>query len=105
MALSIAADVRQALNKAQESADQRQMSYLAGLLYSFGDVLGLFQQSADIFLTSGDDDVEKIESLISQRNQARVDKDWARADQVRDELTTMGIVLEDTAGKTSWRKI
>jgi len=105
MALSIAADVRQALNKAQESADQRQMSYLAGLLYSFGDVLGLFQQSADTFLTSGDDDVEKIESLISQRNQARVDKDWARADQVRDELTTMGIVLEDTAGKTSWRKI
>ena len=105
MALSIAADARQALNKAQESADQQQMSYLAGLLHSFGDVLGLFQQSADIFLTSGDDDVEKIESLISQRNQARVDKDWARADQVRDKLTAMGIVLEDTAGKTSWRKI
>lgn len=105
LALSVAADVRQALNKAQESADQQQRGYLAGLLHSFGDVLGLFQQSADTFLTSGDDDVEKIESLISQRNQARVDKDWAKADQVRDELTEMGIVLEDTAGKTSWRKV
>jgi cysteinyl-tRNA synthetase len=43
--------------------------------------------------------------LIADRNAARAAKDWSRADQVRDELTAMGIVLEDAAGKTSWRKI
>jgi len=102
LALSLMADVRQAINKAPND----EKSYLAGLLVSFGDVLGLFQQSADAFL-AGDqdsDDTRIIESLIVQRNQARADKDWAKADQARDELTAMGIVLEDAAGQTTWRR-
>ncbi len=103
LALSVAADVRQALNKAQESADIELMAYLAGLLNSFGDVLGLFQQSADAFLT-GDNDAAEIEDLIAKRNQARADKDWAVADSVRDQLTEMGIVIEDAAGQTTWRR-
>ena len=106
LALSVLADVRQALNKAREENDQQKSAYLAGLLLAFGDVLGLFQQSAEAFLTGGQqDDTGKIEQLIAERNAAREAKDWGRADQVRDELTAMGIVLEDSAGKTSWRKI
>jgi len=102
LALSVMADVRQALNK----ADNEQQSYLAGLLHSFGDVLGLFQQDAEAFLAGDQDDDEalKIEDLIAQRKQARIDKDWAKADQVRDTLTEMGIILEDNAGQTTWRK-
>ena len=66
----------------------------------------MFQQSAETFLTGGQqDETGKIEQLIADRNAARAAKDWGRADQVRDELTAMGIVLEDSAGKTSWRKI
>ncbi len=107
LALSITADVRQALNKARENSETEQVHYLAGLLISFGTVLGLFQQAADSFLvgTNDESEVAKIESLIEQRNTARAEKDWAKADQVRDELTAMGIVLEDNAGKTSWRKV
>ena len=107
LALSIMADVRQALNKAKESGDRQAASYLAGLLLSFGHVLGLFQQQAAAFLTGdtvADDDVELIENLIVERNQARSDKDWAKADEVRDRLSAMGIVLEDTAGQTTWRR-
>jgi cysteinyl-tRNA synthetase len=99
------ADVRQALNK--ESNDDERSSYLAGLLRSFGDVLGLFQQSAESFLlgdTDNDDVNIKIEALIDDRNAARTNKNWARADEVRDQLTAMGIILEDNAGKTTWRK-
>jgi len=101
LALSVMADVRQALNK--ESADKE---YLAGLLHAFGDVLGLFQQNADDFLVGGQDDSEaaKVEALIEARNTARADKDWGKADKVRDELNEMGIILEDNAGKTTWRK-
>jgi cysteinyl-tRNA synthetase len=107
LALSVMADVRQALNKASENNDAKQSQYLAGLLVSFGTILGLFQQSADSFLlgSNDDDEVAKIESLIEQRNTARADKNWAKADQVRDELTAMNIVLEDNAGKTTWRKV
>lgn len=106
LALSVLADVRQALNKAREENDEQKSAYLAGLLLAFGEVLGLFQQSAEAFLTGGQqDETGKIEQLIADRNAARAAKDWGRADQVRDELTAMGIVLEDAAGKTSWRKI
>mgnify|MGYP000642762142 CR=1 FL=1 len=51
-----------------------------------------------------DDDVSAIEALIVQRNQARVDKNWALADDARDKLNAMNIILEDSAGKTTWRK-
>ncbi|OUR72774.1 cysteine--tRNA ligase [Methylophaga sp. 41_12_T18] len=108
LALSVMTDVRQALNKAQEQNNDQQIGYFAGLLNSCGQVLGLFQQSAETFLTGdaeNDEDAEKIEALIVARKQAREDKDWAKADQVRDELTAMGIIVEDTAGKTSWRRV
>lgn len=46
----------------------------------------------------------KIEALIKQRNDARKNKEWALADAARDELTAMGIVLEDGAQGTTWRR-
>jgi cysteinyl-tRNA synthetase len=108
LALSVMADVRQAINKAREQAQSETVAYLAGLLSSFGDVLGLFQQDADKFLTgdnSSDQLAVDIDGLVAERNQARADKNWARADEIRDQLTEMGIVLEDAAGKTSWRRL
>ncbi|WP_430929726.1 CysS/YqeB C-terminal domain-containing protein, partial [Pseudoalteromonas rubra] len=39
--------------------------------------------------------------LIEQRKNARANKDWAAADAARDALTVMGVVLEDSAGKTT----
>ena len=51
-----------------------------------------------------DEEVAEIERLIAERNQARADKNWAAADAARNRLTEMGIVLEDSAGKTSWRR-
>ena len=48
-------------------------------------------------------DVEKIECLINDRNRARKNKDWARADKCRDELTQMGVILEDTPEGTEWK--
>jgi cysteinyl-tRNA synthetase len=108
LALSVMADVRQAINKAREQAQSEIVAYLAGLLSSFGDVLGLFQQDADKFLTgdsSSDQLAVDIDGLVAERNQARADKNWALADEIRDQLTEMGIVLEDAAGKTSWRRL
>ena len=72
-------------------------------------VLGLLEQQPEHFLQSGAqaddaDEVEKIEALIQQRNDARKNKDWAAADAARDALTAMGIVLEDGPQGTTWRR-
>ena len=48
-------------------------------------------------------DVSQIETLIEQRKTAREAKDWAKADECRDALTAMGVVLEDTAQGTVWK--
>ena len=46
----------------------------------------------------------EIEALIEERNQARRDKNFARSDELRDQLAAQGIVLEDGAQGTRWRR-
>jgi len=48
---------------------------------------------------------DKIEALINARNQAKKAKDYAKSDNIRDEITSMGIALMDTADGTLWEKI
>jgi cysteinyl-tRNA synthetase len=43
-----------------------------------------------------------VESLITERNQARANKDFARSDAIRDQLQAAGITLEDAADRTHW---
>ena len=78
----------------------------AFILVKLSEVLGIAQQQPEQFLQGDQDDEEvaKIEALIEQRLTARANKDWAAADAARDALTAMGVVLEDSAGKTTWRK-
>ena len=53
---------------------------------------------------SSESDVEDIEKLINERNQARKGKDYARADRIRDELAQKGVILEDTTDGTKWKR-
>jgi cysteinyl-tRNA synthetase len=78
----------------------------AYVLIKLGEVLGIAQQSPETFLKGeqDNDEVVKIEALITARNEARLNKDWAAADAARDALTALGVVLEDSSGKTTWRK-
>ena len=50
------------------------------------------------------DRVEYIENLIEERNRARKDREFSRADKIRDELAAMGIILEDGPQGTRWKK-
>ena len=47
---------------------------------------------------------EQVEALIAERAAARARKDWKEADRVRKVLSDQGIVLEDGAGGTTWRR-
>ncbi len=79
---------------------------LAGELLADGALIGLLQQEPSAWFKGerGDADDAVIDQLISEREQARVDRDFARADEIRVQLSAMGIVLEDGAGKTRWRR-
>jgi len=76
-----------------------------------GQILGLFARTPEEFEKELfeiknldlDLDVSKIEQLIADRNSARQSKNWAEADRCRDELTQMGILIEDTPNGTEWK--
>ncbi len=81
------------------------------LLRQLASLLGLLQNSPQQFLqhgTGGEDGDgltdEQIEQRIAARNHARETKQWAEADRFRDELKAKGVILEDSSGKTTWRR-
>jgi cysteinyl-tRNA synthetase len=47
-------------------------------------------------------DTSEIELLIEQRNQARANKDFAKSDELRDQLASMGVIIKDGPDGTSW---
>lgn len=97
----LAKEVNLLKDKDSEAAAQH-----AYILVKLGEILGIAQQSPEAFLQGeqDNDEVAKIEALIVARNEARASKDWAAADAARDALAALGVVLEDSAGKTTWRK-
>ncbi len=82
----------------------------ASQLKAMAGVLGLLQTEPEAFFKAGtgtaDNAIDEvaIEALIQQRLDARSNKNWAEADRIRDVLSDQGIVLEDAAGKTTWRR-
>ncbi|WP_408100967.1 cysteine--tRNA ligase [Stutzerimonas sp. VN223-3] len=86
--------------------DLQAAAELAGRLKELAVVLGVLQMVPDTFLQAGAEgkvDAAEVETLIAARLQARADKNWAESDRIRDQLTAMGVVLEDGKGGTTWR--
>ena len=71
---------------------------LLDLLVKLTDVLGIIVEKDEEMLA------EDIEALIEERQAARKAKNFARADEIRDELLSRGIVLEDTREGVKWKK-
>ncbi|QTL35528.1 cysteine--tRNA ligase [Pseudoalteromonas viridis] len=104
-ALPVIFELAKEVNLLKDS-DAKAAGEHAFILVKLAEVLGIAQQDPEAFLhgDQDEDEVAKIEALIEQRKTARENKDWAAADAARDALTAMGVVLEDSAGKTTWRK-
>ncbi|WP_270167853.1 cysteine--tRNA ligase [Paenibacillus sp. SYP-B4298] len=84
----------------QEVAEAVVLEALLAMLRRFDEVLGLLpQKQAEHGLLD-----EEVDLLIAERNTARQEKNWARADEIRDLLAGQGIVLEDTPQGIRWRR-
>ncbi|WP_419603440.1 cysteine--tRNA ligase [Thiolapillus sp.] len=87
--------------------DEQKAARTAAELRRMGAILGILQDDPEQWLRGGASEGlsdEEIETLIQQRLDARAEKNWAEADRIRDELKDKGIVLEDGAGGTTWRR-
>ncbi len=108
LALAALHEVGTALNKAvhADSRDEALLARLKGGLLAGGRLLGLLEGDPESWFQgdAGEDDADKIEALILARTEARQARDFAKADEVRDQLDAMGVVLEDGAGGTTWRR-
>ena len=119
--ISVLFDLAREINRLRET-EAAQAAELAALLIELGGVLGILQsdpenhfQTTSVSINetlSMSDTVsaivtygkEHIELLINQRNEARKNKNWKEADRIRDELAANGILIEDGASGTSWRR-
>jgi cysteinyl-tRNA synthetase len=99
-------DLVRDLNNAKNNPDLAKK--LAGQLKAFGLILGVLQENPEVFLQAGGSEqiaADDVERLIAERIQAKKDKQYARADEIRKELLAAGVVLEDARdGTTQWRR-
>ena len=107
VAVAVLFDLTRDLNS--HKTDKTKANILATTLKELAAVLGILQDEPENFLKGTEIQDGLSEDEISQQIQARIEakknKNWAQADQIRDELKEQGIILEDApSGETTWRR-
>ena len=83
---------------------QENSATLKGQLLAVGNVLGILQEDPATWLGLSDD-VADFDALLEERTQAKADKNWARADEIRDEIAAQGYEIIDTPDGAQLKKI
>ena len=99
-AMSVLFDLASDLNRERNVATATLLRGLAG-------ILGLLAREPSEFLQAGagvEISTIEIDAMIKQRNEARKNKNFDEADELRNRLLKAGVILEDTSGKTTWRR-
>jgi len=98
-AISVIFELVKDINTALSDMDNASKQSALALLTELCDVLGITKQKEEQILDSD------IEAFIEERTEAKKNKNFARADEIRDILKDMGIVLEDTRQGVKWKRI
>ncbi len=97
-----------ALSKELNKADDGAKPLLKAKILAVGNLLGILQQDPLAWLHGGvgenEVSAQDVEALIMERQQAKLDKDYGRADEIRQNLLAQGVVLEDSREGTKWRR-
>jgi cysteinyl-tRNA synthetase len=100
VALAAIHDLKTEVNKALDGCTLREddRADVLALVERFNSVLNIFPEEQTVLLD------EDIQRLIDERQQARHRRDFARADEIRDQLASLGITLEDTRDGVRWKR-
>jgi cysteinyl-tRNA synthetase len=97
-------EMAKAINRAADTAagpgDGAALAGAAGTLRRLGEVIGIFWGDRAPEAEASDE----VQTLVRQRDEARLQKQWKRADELRDEILALGYVLEDSKGGTRARR-
>jgi cysteinyl-tRNA synthetase len=108
-AISILHELARESNRLTDKSS-KEATELAATLRFLANVLGLLEDDPQRFLqgkaSASDDELDEvaIQKFIDERNDAKTAKDYAKADEIRDHLVSLGISLEDTPDGTIWRR-
>ena len=96
------------LAKQLHKAAEKEKPALKARILAAGNLLGILEQDASEWLQGAASSeaitAEDIEALIAERQEAKLAKNYARADEVREELLAQGVVLEDSREGTQWKR-
>jgi len=95
------------LHELRAEVNRTKSAELSGLLKALGNTIGLLTQDPARFVQGGEattGDAAEIDALILLRQEAKKARNFAESDRIRDLLKARGIVLEDGAGGTTWRR-
>ncbi|MGA2655084.1 MAG: cysteine--tRNA ligase, partial [Gammaproteobacteria bacterium] len=105
VAISVLCELSREINITREHhPDEADM--LASILTKLASILGLLTEDPQTYLQHSKQATvspDQIDNLVRARDEARANKDFARADEIRKHLTDLGIILEDSAQGTRWR--
>ena len=105
-ALKILQKISQDLNSTRENKGAEEI--LSNTLKVLGNIIGIFNDASQDYFQYGLNQKisnEDIEKMIVERNQARLNKDFKKADLIREKLFSLNIILEDDGDKTIWKKL
>lgn len=104
-AFAVLFEIVRKINALASQEQEAEAASLRGLLKHLAGILGLLHTDPMAFFQGEVDEPfsKEVEALIQARNEARAERDWAKADALRDQLQAMRVILEDNAEGTSWR--
>lgn len=107
-AISVLFELAREINRVSKE-DQSKAGPLAAQLKRLAGILGLLQQDPEVYLqgdsaTESGLGAEQIEALIVERAEAKKQKNFARADEIRNDLKAQGVVLNDSREGTTWQR-
>ena len=87
---------------------QTEITATRSWLADMNDLLGVVHVNNNVLASNvkPDEDLNNaVEALLIERQQARMDKNWGKADEIREALTALGVEVMDTAQGAKWKKI